>query len=122
MRYALAVILLSLPAAAEERHVFHGTWGTQAQCVGEPIKPGGSVKAAPYVIGPEWLRHGQTWCRLDWFPIEPREGGLFSGAHAHCGEDAVRSYLLGMNLARGELTLRWNLFTSAGPLSRCPAR
>ncbi|MEL6980686.1 MAG: hypothetical protein AAGM38_18755 [Pseudomonadota bacterium] len=106
-------------ATLDERAAFYGSWGTPAQCAGAPIKPGGAVRAAPFEIGAEWLQHGPLWCRLTWFPIERRENGFFSGAHAQCGEDAVRSYFLGMVLADDELTLRWSFGFSNGPLKRC---
>lgn len=108
------------PASAEPRAVFYGTWGTEAQCAGAPIKPGGTVMAAPFEITAQWLRHGPLSCRLNWFPIETREDGVFSGAHALCGEDAVRSYFLGMRLLEGALTLRWDFPFANGPLARCP--
>lgn len=122
MRYAVLIALLACPAAvtAAEREVFYGTWGTAKQCAREVIKPGGTVVAEPFVIGPEWLRQGQISCRLSWFPVDTREGNLFSGARAQCGEDAVRDYLLRMELSGTDLTLRWSLFQSNGPLARCP--
>lgn len=120
MRYAFLIVLLAFPAAADERAVFYGTWGTAKQCSRAPVKPGGTVLAAPFEISPEWLRQGQIWCRLSWFPIEPRGDGFFSGARAQCGEDTVRDYMLGVELSGGELTLRWDFPLSSGPLARCP--
>ena len=111
--------LAAMPAAAD-RAAFFGLWGTPQQCARELIKPGGSVRAAPYEIGGEWLRQGALWCQLDWFPIERRGGGAFTGAHARCGEDAVRGYLLGMTLEGDALTLRWDVFRATAPMGRCP--
>ncbi|MBI1384760.1 MAG: hypothetical protein GC150_07615 [Rhizobiales bacterium] len=125
MRYPCSVILFvctSIAATADaggDRERFHGAWGTAAQCARAPIKPGGTVLAEPFVVGSEWLRHGEIWCRLTWFPLERREEGWFTGAQAQCGEDAVRDYVLGMTLSGEELTLRWN-FPLVGPLTRCP--
>ncbi|WP_157738936.1 hypothetical protein [Labrenzia sp. VG12] len=123
MRLLILIALLNLPidvAAAEDRRVFFGTWGTAKQCAREPIKPGGTFLAEPYEIGDEWLRQGQLWCLLSWGPIEKRPDGYFSGAHARCGEDTVRQYFLGMVLSDGELTLRWGFPASSGPLRQCP--
>ncbi|MEM7506965.1 MAG: hypothetical protein AAF415_09460 [Pseudomonadota bacterium] len=119
MRCAVLIALLASPVASEEREVFYGTWGTPEQCTGTPIKPGGTVRAEPFEINPEWLRHGEVWCRLSWFPVEPREDGFFTGAQAQCGEDAVRGYRLGMELSGDELLLRWGFLLSNGPLQRC---
>ena len=124
MRRTLAAIFLTLAAQsaqADERAEFYGVWGTAKQCAGEPIKPGGTALAAPFEIGEEWLRQGQLWCQLSWFPIETRSASVFTGAYARCGEDAARAYLLGMDLRGDKLTLRWNVFRSNGPLTRCAA-
>ena len=119
MRVALFLILLPLSAGAEGREAFYGTWGTEQQCAGAPIKPGGTVLAQPFEIDRDWLRQGRLWCRLDWFPVEHRIGGFFTGAYAQCGEDSVQTYLVGMKLRDDNLQLRWNVFTSNGPLKRC---
>ena len=124
MRYAFLIALLAFPAAAadddDERAVFYGAWGTAAQCARAPIKPGGTVLAEPFEIGSGWLRQGRIWCRLAWFPVQAREDGAFTGANAQCGEDAVRDYLLRLELSGNDLTLRWGLHRSNGPLARCP--
>lgn len=125
MRCALLVALAGLIpifAVADQRTLVYGEWGTPKQCAREPIKPGGTVLAEPYLITDEWLRHGSVWCQLNWFPVEEREGGVFTGANARCGEDTLRSYMLGMNLSEGMLTLRWDIFRSTGPLMRCEQR
>ena len=122
MRYVTFLtlsILATAPADADERNEFYGVWGTAQQCAGVPIKPGGTVLAAPFEISAEWHKQGEHWCQLNWFPIEKRDEGLFSGAHARCGEDAIRAYFLGMEVEGGELTLRWDVFRSNGPMMRC---
>jgi hypothetical protein len=113
------IVLLAGPAMADDRSVLFGAWGTETQCARAPIKPGGTALAEPYEIGSDWLQHGEIWCRLNWFPIEPRGDGLFTGARAQCGEDSIRDYLLRMTLSGGELTLGWGVFRSTGPLARC---
>jgi len=121
MRYIFLTILLALPAlaAAAEREALYGKWGTPKQCARELIKEGGTVLAEPFEINAQWLRQGQLWCRLNWFPTEVREDGLFTGAYALCGEDAAQSYTLGMVLSDSKLTLRWDFPLSNGPLERC---
>lgn len=124
MRYVILIAFLAFlafPAAAsDDRGVFYGTWGNEQQCARAPIKPGGTVLAEPFEIDGEWLRQGRLWCRLKWFPIETREDGVVSGAHAQCGEDSVRDYVLGFDLTDGELRLRWDFLLSNGPFPRCP--
>ena len=115
----LALGFVSAPAAAD-RAKFFGVWGTTQQCARDFIKPGGSVRAAPYEISEDWLKDGRVWCQLRWFPVEQRGAATFTGAHARCGEDAVRGYLLGMTLEGGALTLRWDVFRATPPLRRCP--
>ena len=105
--------------AAEQREVFYGTWGSQAQCAQAPIKRGGTVLAQPFEIRANWMRQGQLWCSLKWGPLEVREKGYFTAANAQCGEDSVLAYFLGMELSDNELTLRWDLGRSNGPLRRC---
>ena len=123
MRFVFLIVLLAFPADAadNERAAFYGTWGTVKQCARAPIKPGGTVLAAPFEISQDWLKHGRVWCRLKWFPLQPREDGFFTGAEAQCGEDSVRDYVLRMDLSGDGLTLRWDLFRSSGPLARCPS-
>ncbi|WP_299472439.1 hypothetical protein [uncultured Roseibium sp.] len=120
MRHLILIALLATPVHAGERDAFLGTWGTEAQCAGEPLKPGGTVLAAPYEIDRLWLKHGQLWCALRWGPVEATETGNFTVATAQCGEDAVRSYFLGMRRSGEEMTLRWDVFNQVGPLKRCP--
>lgn len=115
---ALSCLVANM-AFADQRAAIHGVWGTAEQCGRAPIKEDGTVLWEPFVIDEEWLRQGQLWCQLSWFPEERRQDRLFTGAFAKCGEDAVRSYLLGMVLEGGALTLRWDVFRSNGPLKRC---
>jgi len=123
MRHLLFIalhFLLVLPeAAAEDHQKFFGTWGTEKQCARDPIQPGGTVLAHPYEISKEWLRQGDLWCLLSWGPVEQRSTGHFTGAYARCGEDSVRQYFLGMALSGDQLTLRWNILTTNGPLKIC---
>ena len=121
MRFALLILLLAGPAAADERKVFYGTWGTEKQCSNKPIKPGGTVLAQPFTIGPDWLGHGAVWCRLSWLAVEPRQDGAFTGVRAQCGEDSVRGFFIRLDLSRDRLTLRWDFPVTNGPLMRCPA-
>jgi len=110
----------AVTGADDDRARFLGVWGTDRQCAGAPIKPGGTVLAEPFHIGEDWLRHGPVWCRLTWFPVERRADGLFTGAYAQCGEDSVRDFLLRLELSGETLTLRWGLTLSNGPLAGCP--
>ncbi|MEM7059770.1 MAG: hypothetical protein AAF557_19465 [Pseudomonadota bacterium] len=119
MRRALLFALLALPAMADDREIFYGTWGTDQQCARAPMIPDGTIRHEPYVIDRDWLQHRQVWCRLDWFPIQSRQDGAFTGARAQCGEDSVRDYTLRMDLAGDALTVRWNPFWAKGPLRRC---
>ncbi|MEX3011212.1 hypothetical protein [Hoeflea sp. TYP-13] len=116
------IVPLVVPAAADDRAVFYGTWGTAKQCSRAPIRTGGTVLKEPFVISSGWLRQGRFWCRLNWGPVEPREHGFFTGAHAQCGEDTARGYFLGMILSGDDLTLRWGFPLSNGPLRRCSGR
>lgn len=117
---AVLFVLAASTSFADERERVFGTWGDARQCAREPLLEGGSVSAEPFEISADWLRHGRIWCRLNWFPIETRDGGFFTGAHAVCGEDSVAVYMLGMVLDEERLTLRWD-FRRFGPLERCSA-
>lgn len=120
----LLLLLMALfvsPANAGDHDRFLGTWGTAEQCARAPIKPGGTVLAAPFEIGRVWMKQGQLWCSLDWGPVETMDDGAFTAATAQCGEDSVRGYFLGLRLTGDELTLRWDFPHSNGPLRRCPA-
>lgn len=125
MRLILATILIfmiTLPIYAEERAPFYGKWGTEKQCARKPIIPNGTFLAEPFEIDSEWLKHGQLWCNLTWYPVGKRENGtLFTNAHARCGEDSVRDYLMRFTLSDNELTISWDLTTQKGQLKQCPA-
>ena len=90
MRFVVFLAVLALPAAADEREVFYVMWGTPKHCARALIKPGGTVVAEPFEITSVGVRQGRIWCRLKWFPVSARDGGLFTGGHAQCGEDTVR--------------------------------
>lgn len=117
------LILAPLAALSEEavdKHdAFYGIWGTKKQCAREPFKKGGTVRAAPYVITPQWIKQGNLWCSLNWGAVENSPTGKQSAANAHCGEDSVRSYFLGFKLKEEKLTLRWDFLRANGPLERC---
>ena len=121
--FILFLALTPLPAMAEEpadkREPFYGVWGTKKQCARELFKEGGTVRAAPYVITPQWLKQGELWCSLNWGGVENSKAGKQSAANAHCGEDSIRSYFLGFKLKQEKLTLRWDFLRANGPLERC---
>ena len=116
-----ALLFLSLGKAAwsDGHEVFYDVWGTEKQCARAPIKSGGTVLAEPIEIGPIWLKQGDLWCGLSWGPVEKSENGLFTIANAKCGEDSILDYLLGFKLVGDQLTLRWEVTLSNGPLMRC---
>lgn len=113
------VFSIAANASADGREVFFGTWGTAKQCSREPVKPGGTVLSEPYEISSRWLKQGRLWCNLSWGPVEVRQDGYFTGAHAQCGEDVVRNYFLGMELSGDNLRLRWDFPLLSDPLARC---
>lgn len=116
----LSVVVAAAAAAAAEHREFFGTWGTPKQCARQPIKPGGTVLAAPIEISRGWLKQGQLWCGLKWGPVANRADGVFTAAHAQCGEDSQRAYFLGLTLTGDQLRLRWTLTHANGSLRRCP--
>lgn len=121
MRYALIFTLLATPIAASDKHSdFYGTWGTPSQCAKAPIIEGGTYLDEPFVIGPDWLKHGPVYCSLSWGPMAKRKDGPFTIATAKCGEDSVRGYTLGLRLKSEALELTWDFFLRNGPLQRCP--
>ena len=121
MKYlALSLMLLSGPVQADDRVVLYGVWGTAAQCAERAIIPGGTKRAAPFELRPGWLRHGDLWCRLTWFPALPRNDGVFVATQALCGEDSVRAYRLDFDLSGQDLRLIWEERLINGPLQRCP--
>ena len=116
----IALSLVTVSAYASDREALFGDWGTSAQCARELITPKGTKHAAPFVINSEWLRHGDSWCYLNWGTVAPSSDGLFAVAQAQCGEDAVRGYTINFRLNGEELNLSWDLWHKVGPLMRCP--
>ena len=106
-------------AAAADRAAFYGQWGTAKQCARKPIKPGGTLLAQPYELGPTWLKQGSLYCQLNWGPVEQRQDGSFTAANAACGEDTIRSYFLGIERRGDQLLLSWGFPNFSPPLSRC---
>jgi len=123
VRLALILSLMPAVAAANPLQALVGTWGDAAQCAREYIQEGGTVRAAPYEISAGWLRQGDFWCRLAWFPPQDRPGGLYAVAMAQCGEDAVRNWQIGFSLRTAEggdtLLILWGESLISAPLSRC---
>jgi len=114
------IVALSVPAHGQDRRgALYGRWGDARQCAGDFLTAEGTVRAEPFVIADGWLRHGQTWCRLRWFDVQIRPGGLFTAAPALCGEDSTRSYRLDFALSHGMLTLVWDEALVNGGLGRC---
>jgi len=115
----VCILCTTTPIVADDYDVFFGTWGTPEQCAGDPIKDGGTILATPFEIDRLFLKQGQLWCALKWGPVEKSERGRFTVAQAICGEDAVRSYLLGLRLEDDQLSLRWEIGRSNAALERC---
>jgi hypothetical protein len=114
-----ALLLPVTAALAADQQRLFGKWGTDAQCSRALLIPNGTKKAAPFDIRPNWLAHGDVWCRLIWLNAGTRSGNYFSIARALCGEDAVRNYYITFTLSNEELVLDWNLPLKNGPLKRC---
>lgn len=104
----------------DKREVFYGTWGTPKQCARKPHVKGGTVLAEPFVISRQWLKQGRLYCSLNWGPLQKREKGAFTAAHAQCGEDSIRGYFLGFEIVENNLTIAWDFPHKNGPLARCP--
>lgn len=115
----LAAVALAAPLYAADRSALFAQWGTEAQCSGAIIKPGGTVRASAFDIRPDWLGHRNVWCRLIWSGTVSTVDGLIATATGLCGEDAVRDYRLRFSLSGDELTIIWNHQHKNGPLSRC---
>lgn len=107
------------PVLAADRTSLYGEWGTDTQCSRALITPKGTKLAAPFDIRPDWLGHGDVWCRLNWGTESSNDDGLFAVAQAICGEDNVRSYTLDFRLSGDELTLTWDRWHKTGPVTRC---
>jgi len=108
-----------VPAFASDRTSLYGEWGSETQCTRSLITPKGTKLAAPYDIRPDWLGHGDVWCRLNWGSESSTADGLFAVARAICGEDTVRSYTIDFRLSGDKLILTWDRWHKAGPLERC---
>lgn len=119
MRALIAVFFLSTSAHSADTTPFHGIWGTKAQCSGSLIHPNGTKRAAPFDIRPDWISHGDIWCRLKWMSVGSTTEGVRAQTLAICGEDDARDYQLRFNLQGDELTLTWNLWHVNGPLTMC---
>ena len=119
MRTFLILLLFATLVQADDKEVLYGEWGTEAQCARLPIIPEGTKLAAPYEIKPDWLRHGEVWCRVNWSNASSESNGLFIAARGQCGEDAVRDYRINFRLRADKLTLTWNEWHKVGPLMRC---
>ena len=123
-QFALALMLVPGSGGANDGTALDGIWGSPTQCARALLVEGGSKTAEPFEIRDGWLRHGQTWCALTWFPTQHRtDASQFTPARALCGEDSQRSYGLGFLLYRAEngeqLTIIWDEALANGPLSRC---
>ncbi len=73
----------------------------------------------PFDIRPDWISHGDIWCRLNWMNVGLTTDGVQAQTHAICGEDDARDYRIRFNLKGSELTLTWNLWHVNGPLTLC---
>ena len=116
----LAVLTASSAQSGDIRAPIYGLWGTDAQCQAALISPTGTRRAVPFELRPGWLRQGDMWCRLSWFPTTPRATGLFAPARALCGEDSARGYRLDIVLSDETIMLIWDESLTNGPLHRCP--
>ena len=123
LAFFLAFAGLPAPGHAEndEPQAIYGVWGDARQCARAVILEGGTRRAAPVEISEGWLKQGPIWCRLTWFPAEPRANGLFASAQALCGEDSALGYRLDAVLAGQNLSLIWNETLINGPMRRCNA-
>ena len=121
MRLFILALFFALPVKADPRAALYDTWGTSDQCAGRLLLPKGTKRAAPFEIRPGWLRQGELWCKLTWFPAQTRENGLYVSTRATCGEDSARGYRLDFLLADGEMMLIWDEALANGPLARCTA-
>lgn len=117
-----ALFFLASTAYATDLTLLFGEWGTKAQCTRTLVIPKGTKRAAPFNIQPDWLGHGDVWCRLKWSSDGSGVDNIYALAHAICGEDDTRDYQIRFNLSGDELTITWNLWHVNGPLTRCGAR
>ncbi len=96
-----------------------GVWGTEAQCARALIIPTGTKRFEPFDIRPDWLGHGEIWCRLTGVTVSATSPGLYSNARARCGEDIDRDYEINFHLVEDQLTVTWDRNLVNGPLKRC---
>jgi len=107
------------PAFASDQELFYGKWGTEAQCSEALITEKGTKRATPFEIRPDWLGHGDVWCRLSWVFLDSSPDGTFAVTKALCGEDSVSDYQIEFDLSGNELILVWDGQLKNGPLKRC---
>ena len=119
MRTLLILLFSSTLVQAAGHESLYGVWGTEAQCAREPIIPNGTKLSAPFEIKPDWLGHGEVWCRLIWNKTSSESNGLFVAARGLCGEDSVRGYRINFRLKGDKLSVSWNEWHKVGPLMRC---
>lgn len=115
----VVAFMLNVPALAANPDALYGQWGTKAQCEGALITPKGTKRATPFKIKPDWLEHGDVWCRLTWSRVSTTSNGVTGVAWSLCGEDSVRGYFITFNLIGDELSLIWNQQFQNGPLMSC---
>lgn len=116
----IVTLQATFPAVLADPAVLYGQWGDKKQCERSLILPNGTRYASPIEIQPQWIGHGEIWCRLKWVSAGSSErAGSFAFALALCGEDDVRDYRLKFELRDNLLTLHWNEHVTNGPLQRC---
>ncbi len=119
LKSAALLLLSSTSVTAAAGDLFHGSWGTSAQCARELIVANGSKHFAPFEISASWLQHGDAWCRLNWVNVVEQDDFSYAVTDAICGEDDNRDYRIRLVLQGEELKLIWNgEFENAG-LRRC---
>jgi len=106
-------------AFASDLAPLYGVWGNEAQCTRALITPKGTKRFAPFDIRPDWLGHGDIWCRLGWSGASAGPERLSAVASALCGEDTILNYRIKFNLTGEDLTLVWSTGLENGPLQRC---
>jgi hypothetical protein len=120
----ICLVLMGLPlsGSAQDMARLAGEWGTEAQCAGALILPGGTRRAASVRISAGWLQQGETWCALNWYRPQAQQHGFYVAAEAVCGEDSQRAWHLGFAYREGNaehLMLFWDEDLVNGPLNRC---
>lgn len=119
----VAVFLLPIGSSASayssDQQQLYGEWGNESQCARALITPKGTKRFSPFEVRPDWLGHGDVWCRLTWTTVRKTQEGVYAVAGARCGEDTVRDYEIIFSLINDELSLTWNRGFQNGPLERC---